>query len=954
MKKSIYSILLSFLFLVTFNQVKAQAGCWANQTPHTYFWDSCANNKGSLNAYISFKVKGCFKYEWSVNGNVVDTTHSILNYKISQNGTYDVCIKVYDTCNTCDTTICSKRTITCFSNSSTCNWSARYPYSYFFDSCNSTAQSLNGYITFKNYSTSCFKYKWTVNGNVVDTTHYILNYKISQNGTYDVCVKIIDTCNNCDTTICSKRTITCFSNSSTCNWSTRPYNSFIGDSCTNSKSSTISAYISFKTKGCYTYQWTVAGGNVSTGLSMQYAVYKNGTYAVCVKVIDTCNNCDTTICFSRVITCIGGGSSTCNWKNRYPYASFWDSCKNSKASLNGYVSFNSSSSCFKYQWTVNGNNAGTNANKINYPVYNNGTYNLCLKVTDTCNNCDTTFCSSRVINCYAATCNWAIRYPNTSFWDSCKNNKASLNGYVSFNTKGCFKYQWSVNGNNVGGNSYYINYPVYNNSTYSLCCKVSDTCNNCDTTFCSSRVITCYSSSSACNWKSLYPYTYFFDSCSSVAQSLNGYISFQNSSTSCFKYLWTVNGNTVGTGNKLNYHITQNGSYDVCIKVSDTCNNCDTTICSKRSITCFSSGSTCNWSTRPYYSYIGDSCIKSGSSTISAYISFKTKGCYKYDWTVAGVSAGNGNYIQYAVSKNGTYAVCVKVYDTCNNCDTTICFSRTITCINSGSACNWASRNPNKYFADSCKGISANLLGYVSFNSSLYKCFKYQWTVNGNAVSSSTGNYINYTVTQNGTYNVCVKVIDTCNNCDTTFCSTRTITCLSGCDWASKTPHTFAWDSCNSNLSFVNAYVSFKVKGCFKYQWTVNGNNAGNGYVMKYAIFNNGTYKICVKVTDTCNNCDTTICFSRTINCYNGINNIGQMDGLKIYPNPSQGVVKIDWNLGNSSYVIYNIAGQNISAGTFVNGLQTLDMTGYPTGVYILQVKTANANLTQKIILQKE
>ncbi len=558
------------------------------------------------------------------------------------------------------------------------------------------------------------------------------------------------------------------------------------------------------------------------------------------------------------------------------------------------------------------------------------------------------------LNQTKAQCLLAKAYPYANFWDSCSNNKGSLNAYVAFKAKSsCFKYEWTVNGNLVDS-SYLLHYTITQNGTYDVCVKVKDTCNNCDTTICSKRTITCFSST--CNWASRYGKVNNFDSCSNNAASMHAYIYFNYSSSSCFKYEWTVNGSKVSSGTNypyyIKYQITQNGTYDLCVKVTDTCNNCDTTFCSKRTFTCFSSGSTCDWSSRPYNTYIGDSCKTSSSNTITSYIAYKTKGCYKYQWTVGGVNAGTANFIQYPVYKNGTYAVCVKVIDTCNNCDTTICWSRTITCISNASTCNWASRYPNSIFRDSCKNTSVNLFGYISFNSNLYKCFKYQWTVNGNA--AGTGSYISYTVNQNGTYNVCVKVTDTCNNCDTTICSTRTITCLGGCNWASKTPYTYLWDSCKSNLSFVNAYISFKTKGCYKYQWTVNANNAGNGYVMKYAIFNAGTYNICVKVTDTCNNCDTTICVKYKTNCYNGINNIELSEGINLYPNPTQGIVKLDWSKGNSSYVIYNISGQSIATGNLTNGMQTLDLTSQPTGLYILQVKAADANITKKIFLQKE
>ncbi len=112
-------------------------------------------------------------------------------------------------------------------------------------------------------------------------------------------------------------------------------------------------------------------------------------------------------------------AATCNWKIRNPYTNFWDSCSGraNKYSVNGYLVFKSSTTCFKYQWTVNGKNVGT-SNVLSYPITSNGSYTICVKVTDTCNSCDTTFCSTRTITC-VNNCNWKGLNASTNFWDSC-------------------------------------------------------------------------------------------------------------------------------------------------------------------------------------------------------------------------------------------------------------------------------------------------------------------------------------------------------------------------------------------------------------------------------------------------------------------------------------------------------------------------------------------------------
>ncbi|MSQ79488.1 MAG: T9SS type A sorting domain-containing protein [Flavobacteriaceae bacterium] len=670
-----------------------------------------------------------------------------------------------------------------------------------------------------------------------------------------------------------------------------------------------------------------------------------------------------------LLTNFNQAKAQCNWASKKYYVSFWDTCSaaNQKYSLNGAISFKGAS-CFKYQWIVDSVNVGT-AYNMHQTISKNGTYNVCVKVTDTCNNCDTTFCSTRTITCFSSanTCNWASRNPYKVFWDSCTATSQTINGYINFNSsKSCFKYQWTVNGTKVGKGDYAIYYPITQNGTYNLCVKVMDTCNNCDTSFCSSRTITCFSSSAACNWASRYPYKTFWDSCTKTSKTINGYINF-NSSKSCFKYQWSVNGKNVGNGDyAIYYPIYNNGTYELCVKVTDTCNLCDTSFCSTRTVTCFSNNTNCNWASRFGKVNYFDSCANNLAS-INSYISFnysKTS-CFKYEWTINGnkVSSTTGYpyYIKYKITQNGTYALCVKVIDTCNNCDTSYCSSRSITCLSSSDTCNWASRYGKVYYFDSCANNLASISGYISFNYSKTSCFKYEWTVNGNKVSSYTGapHYMKYKISQNGQYTLCVKVIDTCNNCDTSFCSTRSITCLgnnSGCNWASKKPNIKFWDSCTATSKSINGYVSFNTNGCFKYQWKVNGNLVGNGYLaLFYPVTQNGTYKICVKVTDTCNNCDTLICDTRVVNCFTGIgqSSVSKLQ-LYIYPNPSLGNIQLDWHGTQSAYTIVNIAGQPVQAGRVISGNQSLDLTSLPSGIYFIQLIASEGVLVEKIILQRE
>ncbi|MFM6984583.1 MAG: T9SS type A sorting domain-containing protein [Chitinophagaceae bacterium] len=281
-------------------------------------------------------------------------------------------------------------------------------------------------------------------------------------------------------------------------------------------------------------------------------------------------------------------ATACNWKSNNPTVLTWDSCKSGYAVLNGYVYFNSNiQSCFKYTWKINGI-VISNSRVLYKTITQNGSYSICLKVTDTCNNCDTTFCSTKTISCFGNSCNWKNRTPYMFTWDSCKNNSsANVNGYISFqHNTSCFKYSWTVNGT-AAGTGYVMHKSITQNGTYNICVKVTDTCNKCDTTFCSTKTISCFGSK--CNWKNKISAINFFDSCNGIRyrNSSTGYIAMnQNSNNSCLKFVWKVDSQIVSNTYYFTTPIIRNGYHNYCVKITDTCNNCDTVICQWRFFQC--------------------------------------------------------------------------------------------------------------------------------------------------------------------------------------------------------------------------------------------------------------------------------------------------------------------------------------------------------------------------------
>ncbi|MDI1234771.1 MAG: T9SS type A sorting domain-containing protein [bacterium] len=554
-------------------------------------------------------------------------------------------------------------------------------------------------------------------------------------------------------------------------------------------------------------------------------------------------------------------------------------------------------------------------------------------------------------NSDSTNCNWKASISNFYTWDTCQGNSGinSVNAYIAIKGKTCLKYSWSINGSAINSSSFIIHKRITTNGNYSLCVKITDTCNNCDTTLCYSRSITCFNT---CNWKSKSPSLNNFDTCQGNGgyNSINAY--FGINSRTCLKYVWSINGVTQKTKNYyINYPITQNGKYDLCVKVIDTCNFCDTTFCSTRNITCFS---ICNWKSKSPSITSFDTCKGNGArNSMNAYLGISNRSCLKYQWSVNGITQSTKNYyINYPISKNGIYALCVKVTDTCNHCDTTICTTRTFTCY---SACNWKS-NAYFYSWDTCKGTGGvnSVNAYISIKNGT--CNKYNWTING--IDAGHGNILHHAITQNGTYNICVKVTDTCKNCDTTYCSIRNITCFSGCDFKARAPYFNVWDSCVGHKSSINGYINFYNRNCMKFDWTLDSQAIGNGSrLVSVPIYKNGSYLLCVKATDTCNHCDTTICVSHIINCNGlGIESNKTLSHIQLYPNPANNLItiQIEKNTLNdtpNSYFIYDIIGNLISEGFLNEGNSTLFTNEWPNGLYLVKVGTVHGDKIIKLII---
>jgi len=545
-------------------------------------------------------------------------------------------------------------------------------------------------------------------------------------------------------------------------------------------------------------------------------------------------------------------------------------------------------------------------------------------------------------------CNWKSRINRFQVNNNCDSNGHSIHiiGKIGlnqiYNCKKPVRRVWRLN-NTVIGNGENLYYKVSQNGTYTICLSLYDSCNNCDTVICQSVKVACF----ACNWKSKIGGFDAWNNCDSNKNTKNIIAKFYlNQNYNCSKKYtrqWTVNKAVVGYDEKIYYQVSTNGTYTVCMTVYDSCNKCDTMICKTVTINCFPA---CEWKSKIGGFDAWNNCDsnKSTKNIIAKFYlnqNYKCNKKYSRKWTVNNQVVGYDEKIYYRVFNNGTYTVCMTVYDSCNHCDTTMCKTVVINCF---SACNWKSKINDFSVWNSCDSNKTPVYvnGRFIFNKN-YTCSKrkvWKWTVNNTVVSHSEN--LHYQVSKNGTYNVCLYLYDSCNNCDTSYCKSVTVSCVKGCTWKNKIGGFDVRTNCDSSTNSVNIIGKFYLNQNYQCnkkvyrKWMVNNAVAGYGENLYYKVPKNGTYKVCMVVYDSCNQCDTSMCKTIEVKCRKlSLDEMGQVSGIILYPNPASDRLYVEFDpvFANCKINLLDVSGRLV---------QNVDQTLTDNGIVILDIKKDN------------
>jgi PKD repeat protein len=873
--KNIYKFLLAILMVaasVTGNKAKAQ-------TNYTGFEYSTRCLTVSLWATDKRGYDSCAQVKYAINGSYVTGVQA--TYTFTTAGTYTVCMKIYNPCKKWDTSVCKSVTVkSCDTNS--CDLKPDFQWK---NSCLKTQFSATGGISGASYSWS---FGDGTSGSGSDPYH-----AYSKTGTYKVCltVKWIDknTGKTCYKTVCKEVKISCGTD---CN--------IKGDFFYASQGG-YTKFGAYSTGGYY-YEWSFGDGTYGTGQYPTHQYKKPGTYTVCVKIYDKTKRCSIKICKTVVI------KEPCSVRATFAWV----------AGSNGLVKFAAVSfGGYKYVWDFGDGTTGSGED-VSHTYSKPGTYKVCLTVYSKSGYCKTTICKTVTVGGSTSRCNWAAMGAGFGYQISCP--KLYLEAKTLVNGSSCIKYAWAITPANTNQTSYYygrVQGIQLASGVYNVCLKLVDSCHKCDTVICKTITVNC--NTSKCDLsKAGFGYSV---NCRKVTLEGN------NMGTGCYKYYWNING-VVYNGRIAYYNFPNNGTYKICYKVLDSCNKCDTMICKEIKIDCQTK---CDWSKAGF-------AVKVDCRKVTAE-AYNLGGCHVYAFVLSNSSgsgsSSNGRFFSWQAPANGSYTLCMKIKDTCNNCDTTICQTVKVNC----DPCNWT--GGGFAYSNKCRDYSFEA---KNMNNG---CVQYYWSVAG--VSAGSGRLMNYSFSKTGTYVVCLKMYDTCKRCDTVICQNVKVDC-NPCKATAK----FTVDSVSKSGV---AYITNHSSGAAYYVWDFGDStfsyqqNPG-----KHAYSSSGTRTICLTVYDSLKTCSTKYCVTISVvksRSTASVSGVETLRDIQIFPNPTSDYFNISIGNAAGTYQVMNLQGQVVVSGSIQNET-SVTTTGWAEGIYLVKTVSNGAQNTTRVVVVRQ
>ena len=180
---------------------------------------------------------------------------------------------------------------------------------------------------------------------------------------------------------------------------------------------------------------------------------------------------------------------------------------------------------------------------------------------------------------------------------------------------------------------------------------------------------------------------------------------------------------------------------------------------------------------------------------------------------------------------------------------------------------------------------------------------------------------------------------------------TDTLTALNGCDSTITTQLTIYSDIASVIVQSGNNITATTIGGTspYSYQWNTSETT------QTITPLTNGEYWVII--TDM-NSCESDTVFFTVNWITTSINEIN-LNNLTVYPNPSNDVFNVEFNSNikqDIDLIVHNLFGEIIFSESLknFNGVynRSIDLSKYPTAIYILQLNTKDGMVNKKLILE--
>ncbi len=252
-------------------------------------------------------------------------------------------------------------------------------------------------------------------------------------------------------------------------------------------------------------------------------------------------------------------------------------------------------------------------------------------------------------------------------------------------------------------------------------------------------------------------------------------------------------------------------------------------------------------------------------------------------------SPSNTSVTTHTYTSSGWYNVCLTVWDS-SFCQNAYCDSIYVNCGGSQNcSVNWTHTTQN------CN------VSFVSTVNPASSGWNYYW----NFGDGGTSNQANpsHTYSSNGTYNVCLTAWNNLTQCSDTLCLPIQIT---NCGSSSNCQIMFtSFDSACYTYFIPTATPS---NPNYNYQWSFGDGNSSTQQYPVHQYSTPGLYYTCVTIWDNSTSCQATYCDTISVNCVpNSINEMNNLKDFKLYPNPANDRINLNFSLTQSEKVSITI-----------------------------------------------